>query len=43
MSRDYSGPDKLNDRYSDPEKSEIKVTVMPGEPTDLGEIKLTTK
>ena len=43
MSRDYSGPDKLNDRYSDPEKSELKVTVMPGEPTDLGELKLTTK
>lgn len=43
MSRDYTGPDKLDGRYSDPEKSEIKVTVMPGEPMDLGEIKLTTK
>jgi hypothetical protein len=43
MSRDYTGPDKLNGRYSDPEKSEIKLTVMPGEPTDLGEVKLTTK
>lgn len=43
MSRDYTGPDKLNGRYADPKTSELKVTVMPGEETDLGEIKLTTK
>jgi hypothetical protein len=43
MSRDYTGPDKLNDRYSNPETSSVKVTVRPGEETDLGEIKLTTK
>ena len=43
MSRDYTGPDKLNGRYADPKTSELKITVMPGEETDLGEIKLTTK
>lgn len=43
MSRDYTGPDKLNGRYADAKMSELKVTVMPGEETDLGEIKLTTK
>lgn len=43
MSRDYVGPDKLNDRYSDPKTSSVKITVRPGEETDLGEIGLTTK
>jgi hypothetical protein len=43
MSRDYTGPDKLNGRYADAKTSDLKVTVMPGEETDLGEIKLTTK
>jgi hypothetical protein len=43
FNRSYSGPDKLNNRYADPKTSEIKVTVKSGEPTDLGEIKLTTK
>ncbi|MEY3173964.1 MAG: hypothetical protein RLZZ436_1878 [Planctomycetota bacterium] len=43
MSRDYTGPDKLNGRYGDPKTSEVKITVRPGEETDLGEIKLTTK
>jgi len=43
MSRDYTGPDKLNGRYSDPQTSSVKITVRPGEETDLGEIKLTTK
>ena len=37
------GPDKLNDRYSDPAKSEFRVTVQKGEPIDLGRIDLTTK
>ena len=42
--RSYSGPDKLNNRYSDPKTSQFKVTVKEGDaPTDLGEIKLTTK
>jgi hypothetical protein len=43
MTREYSGPDKLNTRYSDPEKAEFKITVKKGEPNDMGEIKLTTK
>jgi hypothetical protein len=44
FNRTYAGPDKLNNRYSDPKTSEIKLTVKEGgAPTDLGEIKLTTK
>lgn len=39
----YGGPDKLNSRYTDPQKSEIRFTVESGKPTDLGEIRLTTK
>lgn len=35
--------DKLNGAYSDPKKSNIKVTVVEGEPTDLGLIELSTK
>jgi len=43
LSRSYGGPDKLNKRYTNPEKSEIKFTVEPGKPVDLGVIELTTK
>lgn len=44
FSMSYGGPDKLQGRYSDAEKSEITLTVNSGdEPIDLGEIKLTTK
>ena len=39
----YGGPDKLNERYNTAEKSPTKFTVKAGQPTDLGEIKLTTK
>lgn len=42
MSRSYAGPDKLNKRYSDAKKSEVKFTVK-DKSVDLGEIKLTTK
>jgi hypothetical protein len=42
MSRDYTGPDKLKNRYKDPEKSEIKFSIV-DKSVDLGEIKLTTK
>ena len=35
--------DKLKGKFSDPEKSEHKVTVTEGEPTDLGRIELKTK
>jgi hypothetical protein len=33
----------LKNRYSDSKTSEFKVTVKAGEPTELGEIKLTTE
>lgn len=34
--------DKLGGRYRDPARSEFPLDVKPGEPIDLGEIKLTT-
>lgn len=43
MTGRYEGPDKLNERYLDPEASEFKVSVKPGEEIDLGTIELTTK
>lgn len=43
MSREYSGPDRLNNRYSDPATSQLKYTVKAGEPLDLGVVELTTK
>ena len=43
ISGGYGGPDKLNGRYTDPETSEVKVTVKAGEATELGTIELTTK
>lgn len=42
MTMSFGGKDKLNKRYDDPAKSEIKFTVK-DKPVDLGEIKLTTK
>lgn len=41
MSGRYEG-DKLNERYSDPEKSEFTVTVAEGKENDLGVISLTS-
>jgi hypothetical protein len=38
---DFEG-DKLNGRYTDPKNSVAKFTVKKGQPTELGEIKLTT-
>jgi hypothetical protein len=43
FTREYVGPDKLNDRYRDPKKSEVSFTVKKGAPTDLGTIELTSK
>lgn len=43
MSREYSGPDKLNKRHSDPATSQFKFTVKAGEPLDLGVVELTSK
>lgn len=42
IARSY-GPDKLKNKYADPDKSEHKFTVVKGEPTDLGRIDLQTK
>ena len=39
----HEGPDRLGGRYSDPEKSEYRLTVREGETTDLGTIKLSTE
>ena len=38
----FGGPDRLNGRYSDPAKSEIKLTVTDS-PIDLGELQLKTE
>jgi hypothetical protein len=43
FSMQYGGPDKLNDRYNDPEKSEFRIRVEAGKRTDMGEIRLTTR
>jgi hypothetical protein len=43
ISKSYGGPDKLNGRYADHQKSEHRVQVESGKPTDLGRIELTTK
>lgn len=40
---EYSGPDKLNKRYSDQKNSKFIFKVEPGEEKDLGQIQLTTK
>ncbi len=37
------GPDKLKKKYSDPKKSEFKITVSGDKPIDMGRIELTTK
>ncbi len=42
ISMSYEG-DRLKGRYADPKKSKIKVTVVEGEPTDMGKIELTSK
>jgi hypothetical protein len=40
LSREYSGPDKLKDRYSDPLNAQIKLSVEAGKPKDMGTIDL---
>lgn len=39
----YGGPDKLKKKYSNPQKSQFRITVKEGEPTDMGRIDLTAK
>ena len=43
FTREYVGPDKLNNRYRDPKTATVKFTVEQGTPTDLGKIELTSK
>jgi hypothetical protein len=43
VSMQYGGPDRLNGKYEDPDKSEFTVKVEPGKPANLGTIQLTTK
>lgn len=43
MSRSYSGPDKLNKKYSDPKTTPFSLTLGEGKPNDLGPVELTTK
>lgn len=42
ISMQYGGPDKLNGRYADAEKSTVKFKVEEGKPVDLGRIELKT-
>jgi hypothetical protein len=43
VSMQYGGPDKLNDRYNNPDKTPFQVKVEKGKPADMGKIELTTK
>ncbi len=43
ISRSYGGPDKLNGKYKDPQKTPISITIAKGEKNDLGLVELTTK
>lgn len=42
MSMSYDG-DKFKGKYSDPKKSEFRVSVVAGSPADMGRIELVTK
>ncbi len=43
LSLEYGGPDRLQGRYRDPSRSQHRVTVQAGQPTDLGKIELTSR
>jgi len=43
ITKSYGGPDKLNGRYADQQKSPHRFKVEPGKPTELGRIELSTK
>ncbi|MCL4206365.1 MAG: hypothetical protein KJ000_28115 [Pirellulaceae bacterium] len=43
ISKTYSGPDQLNGRCSDPQKSPWRCSVNRGQPTDMGRIELSAK
>jgi hypothetical protein len=43
MSRSFSGPDKLNKKYSDPKTTSFSLSLGAGKPNDMGTVELTTK
>ena len=43
MSRSFSGPDKLNNKYSDPKTTSFSLSLGAGKPNDMGIVELTTK
>ena len=43
LSGAYGGPDKLKNRYTDPTRSEFRLSVEPGKRNDLGRIDLSTR
>ena len=43
FSKEYVGPDKLNNRYRDPKNAKVSFTVKKGTPSKLGTVELTTQ
>jgi 5-hydroxyisourate hydrolase-like protein (transthyretin family) len=43
VSMQYGGPDKLEGRYSDPQKSPFRFQVESGKPLDLGRLELVSR
>jgi len=43
LGRSYSGPDKLQKKYSDPKTSPFSLSLGEGKSNDLGNVELTTK
>lgn len=43
LTMQYGGPDKLKDKYNDPDKTTFRIKVVKGQPADMGRIDLTTK
>jgi hypothetical protein len=43
LGRSYSGPDKLQKKYSDPKTTPYSLSLGEGKPNDLGKVELTTK
>lgn len=43
LSRSFSGPDMLKDKYADPKKTPFTVKIGSGQPNDMGTVELTTK
>ena len=43
LSRSFSGPDKLKEKYTDPKTTTFTIKVGSGQTNDLGTVELTTK